>query len=378
MFGSCFACEGRRLARLVHREFVILGLLVCLTGIALVATRAMAHSNESLRRGQAATWFTQAERASNRGETDVAVVALRRAVSREPGSRRYRLALARALIAGGRRSEAERVLLALREADPEDPEANLSLARLEARGPDTDAARRYYQYALAGLWRPEQALDRQAVRFELVDFLLARDERARALSELLLVPDHLPSDAALYARVGRMFLAAGDARASLDRFVRALQFNPSSPDALAGAGEAAFVLGDYARALRYLAQAPDSTGRLVSLRDTARLVLEADPLAARLGATERLRRLRTLLGHVTERLKACAGSDSAPALAAELAKLREAVERPQRASVRDVVDDGLEVAFRIEYSTDQTCEVRPTSADRAVVLIARRHGLGDQ
>ena len=356
----------------------MLGVLMCLTAVAFVATRVVAHSNESLRRQQAAAWFTEAERASRRGETEAAVVGLRRAVSTNPGSKQYRLALAQALLSGGVSSEAERVLLALREAEPEDPEANLSLARLEARGTDTDAARRYYQYAVAGLWRPEHAVERQRVRLELVDFLLARGERARALSELLLVATQLPPDPDEGTRVGRMFLAAGDPRAALDHFVRALRVHPTSTDALAGAGQAAFELGDYVRALRYLGAVPDETRRLDGLTATARLILELDPLGPRLRGAERIRRLRSLLGHAAERLNACPSGGSPQELGSELATFRGTLEPRRRGDAGEVIDDGLDLVYRIQRATEQTCAIPPTSRDRAVLLIARRHGLGDQ
>ena len=366
------------MAPLIRREFVLLGLLLGLTGVAFVATRAVAQSNESLRREQATSWFTQAERALGQGDTGTAVVALRRAVAKDRGSRRYRLALAKALVTSGRTSEAERVLLTLRQAEPEDPEANLSLARLKARGPETDAARRYYQYALAALWQPEHADERQHVRLELVDFLLARRERARALSELLLVARHLPAEAGADVRVGRMFFEADDPRASLDHFLRALRASPTSPEALAGAAEAAFALGDYPRALRYLDAAPDGLQGLDSLRDTARLVLDLDPLAPRLANGERVRRLRALLEHATERLKACAVDRPALHLGGEVATLRGALERPRRGAVRDLVDEALAVAVRVERATEQNCAAPQTLRGRAVTLIARRHGLGDQ
>lgn len=378
VLGRCFTCEGRRLARLVHRELVLLALLLCLTGVAFVTTRAVAQSNESLRREQATAWFTQAAGASGRGETAAAVVALRRAVSKDPGSRRYRLALSKALVASGVSSEAERVLLALRQAEPEDPEVNLSLARLKARGPETDAARRYYQYALAALWQPEDADERQQVRLELVELLLARGERARALSELLRVATSLPPEPDINVRVGRMFFVAGDPRAGLEHFLRALRAHPTNSAALGGAAEAAFALGDYRRALRYLDAAPDERRRLASLQDTARLVLDLDPLAPRLGTGERLRRLRALLEHATERLRACASDRPALHLAGEVATLREALERPRRGDVRDLIDEGVAVAFRVESATEQNCAAAQTLRGRAVTLIARQHGLGDQ
>jgi tetratricopeptide (TPR) repeat protein len=195
------------------------------------------------------------------------------AVLKDRENRLYRLALADALAVRRLDGEARRVLLVLRDTQPEDPETNLRLARLETRGADADAARRYYQNALSSLWRREQAEERRRVRVELIEFLLTHEERARALSELLLLAANLPEDAAVQAHVGRMFLAAGNPRLALDHFVAAVHLDSSNGEALAGAGEAAFELGDCARALRYLTGAAPDNARAMELRDATQLVL---------------------------------------------------------------------------------------------------------
>jgi tetratricopeptide (TPR) repeat protein len=363
---------------------VVLVLLIGITVAAFFGTRAVADSNEALRRRQAAAWFGAAQRASRDGRAETAVEGFRRAVSKDPDNRQYRLALAEALVASRLDGEAGRVLLALREAQPEDPEANLQLARLEARGPETDAARRYYQNALAGLWRPEQADERQRVRFELIEFLLAHDERARALSELLLVAVNRPGDAPLQTHVGRMFLAAGDARNALDHLVQALQLDPGNADALDAAGAAAFEIGDYRRALRYFNAAPQQGAQAAELREVARLVVNADPLGPRLRATERRRRLGVALEHASQRLETCVNDPSMRAnadvghLHDEVRDLQSALNLPRRQDPRDMVDEGVDLVYRIERATEQSCGMPAAPLDRALLLIGRRHGLGEQ
>jgi Tfp pilus assembly protein PilF len=381
--GRCLPCDTRRWSRFVHRELVLLTVLVSATVAAFFGTRAVAQGNEALRRRQAAAWYEAAQRASLGGDAESAAAALRRAVSKDRGSRQYRLALADALTTRGLDGEARRALLALRETEPEDAETNLRLARLEARASDEGAARRYYQNALSSLWRPEQAEERRRMRIELIEFLLAHQQRARALSELLLVAANLPEDAAIQAQVGRMFLAAGDPRLALDHFVSAVRLDSGNAHALAGAGEAAFELGEYSRALRYLKGAARDDAHATKLREVAQLVLNNDPLAPRIGASERRRRLLAAFEQVSQRLDDClsgplVSTDELAPVRDELREVESAVRRPGRREPRDLIDDGVDLVYRIERAAEQACRVAPAPFDRALLLIGRRHGLEEQ
>jgi tetratricopeptide (TPR) repeat protein len=377
--GRCLTCETRRWSRFVHRELILLALLVGVAVAAFFGTRAVAHSNDTLRRRQAAMWFDMVQRPLGSGNPQAAIAGLRRAVSKDPENRKYRLALAAALSANRLDDEATRVLLALREVQPEDAETNLQLARLLSHGSDADATRRYYQNALAGLWRPEQSEQQRRVRVELIQFLLAHGERARALSELLVLAAKLPEDAAVQAQVGRMFLAAGDPRLALDHFVRALRENAENADALSGAGEAAFELADYSRALRYLDSVPRENARVAELREVSRLVLNGDPLAPRLKADERVKRLSAAWQQAMRRLEACLGDGSMPSNAS-LEPLRNEARTLQaslglrRRQARDLVDGGVDLVYRIERAVQRYCAMPPTPLDRALLLIGRRHG----
>lgn len=362
----------------------MLAVLVGVTIVAFLVTRSVAANNDDLRRQQAALWFEAAQDALQSGRAEPAVVSLRRAVSRDPENREYRLALANALAASRLNDEAKRVLLILREAEPEDAEANLQFARLEARGADADAARRYYESALAGLWRPENAEERREVRLELIDFLLARGERDRALSELLVVDANLPADVAVQAQVGRRFLSAGAPRQALDRFVGSLDTDPDDGAALAGAGEAAFALGDYAGARRYLNAAPPGDERVAELREVTELVLVSDPMEPRITANERRRRLLVALKQAMRSLEIClVGSLVDPradleSIRAEALEFEAAVAAERRGDVRDFIDDGVDLIYRIERSIEPGCRSLTTPLDRALLLIGRRRGFEQQ
>jgi tetratricopeptide (TPR) repeat protein len=360
--------------RFVHRETVLLVVLVVIAAAAFVLTRAMARKNHDVRLRDAATWHERALRDLEAGRPELASTALRRAVATDPGSHRYQLELARALAASTQHAQARQVLLRLREQRPEDADVNLELARLEAGGVDEAAAVRYYEHALAALWSDQHTETRQRVRMEMIEFLLHLGQRRRALAELLVLSPSLPDEAAIRTRVGRMFLDVGDPRRALDQFSAALRLAADDGPALAGAGEAAFAIDDYARARQYLARAPESLPQVRELREIVEFVLTRDPLAPRIGASERRRRLVANLEDVTGRLASCAGP-AAGALLEEVEALSATLGSGARPVARDVAEEGLDAIVRIEVAMEDACGP-PTPLDQALVLIARRHNIG--
>ncbi len=337
-----------------------------------------------MRQNDAAEWYRRGQAALTAGRAEEAAAALRHASSEDPEDRGYSLALASALVAGHHDTSAEQVLRRLRDEQPELPEANLALARLEARRNDVTAATRDYQHALTGLWSSEREDERRGVRLELVRFLLDHDQRSRALSELLVVAVTLPDTPAAHLETGQLFLRAGDAGRALEQFQAVLRQDPQNAAALSGAGEAAFNLADYARARRYLAaDSPDP--RVKSLRILSDLILEGDPLAPRIARSERTRRMSAGIEQARGALEGCLANlaaDAAPrasleSLQAELESFTTQM-KPVRGAVRsDLVEDGTDLAYRIERGVESSCGVT-APADRALILIGGRHGLDPQ
>src|SRR4051812_13602465 len=216
-------------------------LLVALSlsaAVAFAATRALAAANGEMRRHDAERLYASAETALAGRRASDAIAALRAATAKDPRNAGYRLALARTLAAVQRDDEARRLLLDLRDTQPEDADINLELARLEVRH-DAAAARRYYQSALAALWQPADDRRRRDVRIELIRVLLRGRDRSRALAELLLLSAALPDDPAEHVSTGRMYLEAGDAPRALGHFTTALRLAPENDAALGGAARAA-------------------------------------------------------------------------------------------------------------------------------------------
>ena len=375
--------EGR--VQLVHRELVLLVVLVCVAAAGFLLTRAVVAGNDRMRRQDAAAWYDAARRDLGEERSADATTALRRAAAKDPTNKRYQVALAAALASSHQDEAARQVLVGLREIAPEDAEVNTELARLDARRGDLTNARRYYQSALNALWSPEQSERRQALRLELIRLLLDHQEKSRALAELLILSAALPDVAAPQVQAGRLLLEAGDPRSALDRFSAALKLEPASAMALTGAGASAFALADYPRAMRYLSLVPARTADIVAMRELAELVLAHDPLAPRLSSDERFRRLVGDVTHARQRLIDCLplAPSVMPAHQALDALQRESMAFEPSLTVRavrespDAIETGLELVDRIEQATERGC--MPLAAlDRALMLVGRLHRMPER
>jgi tetratricopeptide (TPR) repeat protein len=352
-------------------------------------TRAVARANNELRLRDAHTWFSAGEGDLAAGRSDDAIHALRRAVAIDRDNQKYRLTLSRALVAARQDDAARQVLVGIRQFSPENPEVNLQLAWLEGRQGDTAAAIRYYQSALYGTWSADQQDRRRAVRVEFIRYLLVHDDRARALSELLVLSGNLPDELGSHLEAGNLFRDAGDPPRALEHFRRALRLDSTSRLALAGAGEAAFDLGDYAAARRFLRAAvlePSNQqfGRLRELLHVADLVIERDPLRPRLLLRDRWNRLMSSVAHVKERLEACIanGASLDQARRNTLESLRSEIGawevngRTIRERSVEPIEAGLTLVYRVEEQTAACGGASPL--DRALLLISRRYEIDRQ
>lgn len=352
--------------------------------LALVASVAFVFTREAARRQQAATladaaeWFAIGEGHLSQGRPHDAVGALRQASNRDRGNQRYTLTLARALAANGQLDDARTALLALRDEVPDDPDVNMALARLAATRDELAEAQRFYQNALYGVWAPGREDERQRLRVELIRLLLQHGERARALSEVVALTTNLGDAAPARIEAGQLLLAAGDPEQALEQFVRALQLAPGDTGALAGAGEAAFARGDFVAARRYFAEAEELPERLAGLAKVAGLVIDQNPLAARLTLAARRVRLLAALGRTSARLEECAarrpGAGAAlDPLRAELATLASSVGARALRDRPELIDEGVDVVYRAQQAAAGACGAPDHPEDRALLLIGERH-----
>ena len=182
------------------------------------------------------------------GHAGAALADFRNALAYSRDNSLYQLRLAQALVATGRVQEARTYLLSLREREPGNGPVNLELARLAVREHDIPEAVQYFHDAVYSEWDGDPAVQRRAVRLELVKFLLDSDQKAAARAELIGVAGNLPPDAKLQTQVGALLMKAGGYDDALRLFRQALAANPHSAPALAGAGECYFLTGQYAQA----------------------------------------------------------------------------------------------------------------------------------
>jgi Tfp pilus assembly protein PilF len=366
-----------RRAELIQREVPRLALLIIVAIGAFFLTRAVASSNRAMNRRDAAEWFQRGQAQVRAGDVAHAVESLRRATIKDRDNPTYVPALAQALALAGRQTEARGVLLALRETQPDNSVLNLQLARLAASRHDATEALRYYHYSLYSPASSEDDELRRRVRLELVEFLISEHLSSRAVSELLVLATDATPTADFHVQLGALFARAGDTRHALEQYQEALQLAPTSVDALIGAGETAFARQDYALARQYLHKVPASAPERVSdLRTLVDLALSSDPLAGRIGATERRRRLLRATDYTWQRLNACAavhnaGSDPSGGLVAEWQALRARL-RATPTPDSDMLEAAIDLIERTEQATTASCPPA-TSMDRALLLMVRLH-----
>jgi tetratricopeptide (TPR) repeat protein len=373
---------------LVQREVVLVVVLAAAAVVLFGATRSLAEWTEATAAETAATWFERGQALVEAGKLDEGIVALRRAVARERLDADYVLALVRALSDPSQgedaRAEARRLLLQLREREPDRPEINFRLARLAAASGDVDEATRYYNHAIYGLEPDNPEFDRRRIRVELATLLLAHGERDRALGELFALTADVPDVAADRLELGRLFLRAGDARSALAQFTGALRVESQNASASAGAGEAALALGSFPQAERYLQQAirqgatdPDLEAKLATVRQVRSL----SPLAAGLVSSERVRRLRGGLDWAAGRIRGCAGEPAAGEPAADDPIVVEltSFRRQSLATLRetDTLTEGVALIARAIEEIRRRCPERD-AAEEAWLAIAATSGASGQ
>jgi thioredoxin-like negative regulator of GroEL len=303
-----------------------------------------------------------------------------RALDRERSA--HHLSFATALVRAGQYGAARQVLLGLRQAHPENPDINLGLAEIEARAGAPDDAVRFYQRALFGDWPADRIGQRERVRIEMIEYLLAVGERARASAQLGLLAADLPvADPARRTEAARLFLEAGDPVRALEVVAPAIEAAPRDAAALRTAGDAAFARGDVEAARGYYARLPADAGAsdaaaLADRRELVARILASDPFARDLTPRARARRLARGHAVAAALIDGCgrrlaggsAEAEQLSALEGETAALGAALAGPQ-ASGADA--DAVAVIGAVVSFASQHCA--PLDIDARAWMFIQQH-----
>jgi tetratricopeptide (TPR) repeat protein len=386
------------LAKIIPRSAIVV--IILLTLAAAAGFAAVSHLVTRFNANQQARGrklYAQGMADLNAGNANRAIEEFRAALTCDRANPQYQLSLGRALRDTGRLDEAQSYLESLWQRTPEDGTINLALARVAARRGSLDDAIRYYHNAMYGVWNSDPETNSRDARLELVEFLLQKGAHAQAQSELVALAAFLPPDRALHLHVADLFAQARDNPDALAEYEKVLHLDRNNPDALAGAGEAAYHAGRYRTAQRYLqaavnARPQDSTLRY--LLSSANLILETDPFARRISDAERNRRIVSAFAKAGEHLTACgqqrginltvASNNAAPSSPPALATLesrwlasKHDLPRLRSAGETDLPDAIMDLVFQIEEQTAEDCG-EPQGVDQALFLISRDRESADR
>lgn len=362
-----------QLRRIIRRETVRLVVLTAIAGAVFLGTRLLADRAERQELEDAERWHARGVELLP-SSPERAAVAFRRAVIRHRDEKRYVLALADALARSGTPDAAVRALQGLREFSPEDAEVNLALARLNRDQQQVGNALRYYHHAI---YAPDSTPERaRQVRFELVRMLLAAGDQTRAQAELIAATIDLPDAADVRLELARLFERADSNARAAQQYQRVLKAAPRDRAALEGAVRTAFALGDYREVLSY--RLPDDAAPDVrELGAVAREVIARDPLATRLSAVERRRRLLSNISYLEARWVACGAQKPAAGqrdYPSALVALRTAARPASIGRDSEALEQAVASIDGIRQLIEKRCAAR-TPVDRALEIIARSHGI---
>ena len=293
-------------SRAVQRE-VVLVVVLALVAVAMFGlTRSLAEWSHATVRAVAIRWYDEGQALVASGRLDDGIAALRQAVARDRLNATNVLALVRALIAASQDGEARRLLLQLREREPDRPELIFRPARLAASSGDTAEATRYYNHAMCV--DPEDAqFDRPRIRLELATFLLDHGRSDDAVGDLSALARETPETAPDHLELAELFLRAGGARAALAQFTAALRREPRTP-ALRPEPATLHSRSDRSSRPSTSCRRPSGSATPPKSFESASSSRAASERSARwlgLSSTERARRLRAGLSWAVARLAAC-------------------------------------------------------------------------
>lgn len=375
-----------RFSAFYSRERVLLACIVLLALFFAFTAFIVRQYKRTVHR-MADEWYAKGETSLKAGQTEAAVNDYRNALVYKPDDATLEFHLAQALAGAGREDEARSYLLSLLQESPGSGSVNLALARVAVHQKNVSDAVRYYHNAIYGVWATDPLTMRWEVRRELCQYLLAQGDIQEAQPDLIALTQDVPLRDTARARIaGDLSLRAGLWNRALAVYRTVLANRRQDPDALAGAGHAAFELGQYAEAINYLNRLPRDKRNappVARMRQTAMQVLALDPFGPRLSVSQKARRTTQALAIAEKRLSACAKergqSLTTTPPTTDLQKLAATRQSSKRTWSElnltrhpDRIPAAMSFVFDVETTSSKECGAPTASSDQALALIARR------
>lgn len=278
-----------------------------------------------------------------------AIDALRRAHALERENLAYELQLIAALTAAGKTSEAEPLMNEVLDANRNDGEANLVAARLRLKEGKIVDAEAYYHRAIYGGWPDRAPEHRIAARVELINVMVARNQRQDLLAELLPLAEQAKNNPWTLKYLGPWFLLAGAPARAAEIYRRLIQQDPNNADAYAGLGQADLEQGDYEPAHRAFALAlrkkndPAIRARL----QLASMLAGLDPTPRRLSSAEKYQRSLYILEWAQQELEKCIQTRTAGPSAEQQALLERAEQAMNNQSPKQASNELSEATLSL-------------------------------
>ncbi len=374
--------------RLILRDsLTFLGLSLA-TVVLFVITLFLFRSFTDHRAELAKRWSDRGVAALHAGRPDLAIVALRTALTYAPGERSYELLLAQALGDAAQTEEAYNYFAGLWESEPGNGFINLQLARLATKKNDKQDAIHFYRASTYGTWEGDGVVRRREVRLELARYLIAQRDFATARTELLTAAGNSPDSPDFDRTLGDLFQQAEDPDDALTYYQKAIAARPDDRKALEEAGKIEYRLGNFTkahglleRALREQSSAPYGTPNnsveITALLQNCERILDLFP-SPKLPAGQRVDRILTARTIAKERFDTCATKLGSPdqkpsdmeALGARWASAK--VDSSKADLLRDAEkqDADVQLIYDTEIQTSQICG-SPSGDDALLLLLAK-------
>lgn len=318
---------------------------------------------------QAARFYREGQSLMLQGKDAEAADLFKSAIADVRDNAGYRLALGQALAGAGRLDEAEATLTELLKEDSMAGTSNLAMARLCAKQGRVPEAISYYHRAIYGQWKADERSNQVSTRFELADFLAARDSKAELLAELLPLGDMASAGAATQQRLARLYMTSGSPARAAPLFRDLVRRHPQDPQAHEELGEAEFARGNYSAAessfLATLRLRPDDQNarRRVELCGQ---VLDLDPMRRGLNGRERYQRSIQVLKQVTDDAAQCPANSESDLAAAARAALKRHTDT---AGQSDALESNMDLANRLWQAVRAKCTAANSPADEPLNLV---------